>query len=85
MQARAGSADLIFVCRMCSYSELAQGGGLVYRNDLLTVTREQPGETGDLGSDMTLVSIRDAPFPFLYSYFLLNESLGTCHHEMSAM
>jgi len=28
----------------------------VYRNDLLTVTREQPGVTTDLGSDMTLVS-----------------------------
>jgi hypothetical protein len=42
---------------MCNYSELASGNGLVYRNDLLTVTREQPGITTDLGSDLTLVSI----------------------------
>jgi hypothetical protein len=42
---------------MCNYSELASGSGLVYRNDLLTVTREQPGVTTDLGSDLTLVSL----------------------------
>lgn len=50
------SRELIFACRMCNYSELATGSGLVYRNDLLTVTREQPGVTTDLGSDLTLVS-----------------------------
>jgi len=40
---------------MCNYSELVEGSGLVYRNDLLKVTREQPGVTTDLGSDMTLM------------------------------
>ncbi|PVF98376.1 hypothetical protein CPB86DRAFT_784820 [Serendipita vermifera] len=40
---------------MCNYSEENQtDSGLVYRNDLLKVSREQPGVTTDLGSDLTL-------------------------------
>jgi hypothetical protein len=50
-------SPLIFACRMCNYSEINQTeSGLVYRNDLLKVSREQPGVTTDLGSDLTLVS-----------------------------
>ncbi|KAG8867761.1 DNA-directed RNA polymerase II core subunit rpb9 [Serendipita sp. 407] len=54
-RALANSRELAFACRMCNYSELNDGSGLVYRNDLLTVTREQPGVTTDLGSDLTLM------------------------------
>ncbi|CCA73880.1 probable DNA-directed RNA polymerase II 14.5 kDa polypeptide [Serendipita indica DSM 11827] len=50
-----GIPQLIFACRMCNFSELTEGSGLVYRNDLLTVTREQPGVTTDLAQDLTLM------------------------------
>ncbi|KAH7101673.1 hypothetical protein BKA62DRAFT_702841 [Auriculariales sp. MPI-PUGE-AT-0066] len=45
--------QLVYACRMCPYDENATNM-CVYRNDLLTITKEQAGETRDLGSDPTL-------------------------------
>ncbi|KAI0049493.1 hypothetical protein FA95DRAFT_857208 [Auriscalpium vulgare] len=44
---------MVYACRICTYFE---GGSetCVYRNDLLTVTKEQIGVTADLGVDPTL-------------------------------
>ncbi|TFL06810.1 hypothetical protein BDV98DRAFT_499224 [Pterulicium gracile] len=44
---------MVYACRICAYEE---GGDnkCVYRNDLLTVTKEQKGITEDLGTDPTL-------------------------------
>ncbi|KZV82918.1 hypothetical protein EXIGLDRAFT_839746 [Exidia glandulosa HHB12029] len=44
---------LVYACRMCPYDETASNM-CVYRNDLLTITKEQAGETQDLASDPTL-------------------------------
>ncbi|KAH0578603.1 hypothetical protein H2248_003742 [Termitomyces sp. 'cryptogamus'] len=44
---------MLYACRMCQYEENVQNK-CVYRNDLLTVTKEQVGVTTDLGSDPTL-------------------------------
>ncbi|KAJ7853568.1 hypothetical protein B0H14DRAFT_784571 [Mycena olivaceomarginata] len=44
---------MVYACRMCPYDELVENQ-CVYRNDLLTVTKEQVGVTTDLGSDPTL-------------------------------
>ncbi|WVQ79927.1 hypothetical protein IAT38_002028 [Cryptococcus sp. DSM 104549] len=49
---------LLYQCRNCNYTENATiepgMAGCVYKNDLLTVAREQPGETKDLDTDPTL-------------------------------
>ncbi|KAJ3799478.1 hypothetical protein GGU11DRAFT_679371 [Lentinula aff. detonsa] len=44
---------MVFACRICQYEEASESK-CVYRNDLLTVTKEQVGVTTDLGSDPTL-------------------------------
>ncbi|KAL0957974.1 hypothetical protein HGRIS_000151 [Hohenbuehelia grisea] len=44
---------MVYACRICAYEEHAENK-CVYRNDLLTVTKEQVGVTNDLGSDATL-------------------------------
>ncbi|KAH7871454.1 uncharacterized protein C8R40DRAFT_1121941 [Lentinula edodes] len=44
---------MVFACRICQYEEASENK-CVYRNDLLTVTKEQVGVTTDLGSDPTL-------------------------------
>ncbi|KAJ8082203.1 DNA-directed RNA polymerase II core subunit rpb9 [Marasmius tenuissimus] len=44
---------MVFACRICNYDEIGENK-CVYRNDLLTVTKEQVGVTNDLGSDPTL-------------------------------
>ena len=41
---------------MCDFVEVDDKRTPIYRNDLLTVTREQAGVTTDLANDMTLVS-----------------------------
>ncbi|RSH88932.1 DNA-directed RNA polymerase II core subunit rpb9 [Saitozyma podzolica] len=52
------SKVLLYQCRNCAYAENAiEEPGLaacVYKNDLLTVAREQAGETKDLETDPTL-------------------------------
>ena len=47
---------LTFACRMCAFVEVDDKRTPIYRNDLLTVTREQAGVTTDLANDITLVS-----------------------------
>jgi DNA-directed RNA polymerase II subunit RPB9 len=48
---------------MCDYVEVDDKRPPIYRNDLLTVTREQAGVTTDLANDMTLVrALLRAPF-----------------------
>jgi len=44
---------IVYACRICQYNEIVENQ-LVYRNDLLTVTKEQVGITTDLGADATL-------------------------------
>ncbi|KAI6126808.1 hypothetical protein EDD17DRAFT_1557097 [Pisolithus thermaeus] len=44
---------MVYACRICRYDEIGDNK-CVYRNDLLTVTKEQVGVTTDLGSDPTL-------------------------------
>ncbi|KAI0357729.1 hypothetical protein OH77DRAFT_1421834 [Trametes cingulata] len=44
---------MVYACRICAYDEIGENQ-CVYRNDLLTVTKEQVGVTNDLGSDPTL-------------------------------
>ncbi|KAF8529139.1 hypothetical protein BU17DRAFT_37149, partial [Hysterangium stoloniferum] len=44
---------LVYACRICQYDEIGQNM-CVYRNDLVTVTKEQAGVTHDLGVDPTL-------------------------------
>ncbi|KAJ7612336.1 hypothetical protein DFH06DRAFT_1243653 [Mycena polygramma] len=46
---------MVYACRICTYDEIGENK-CVYRNDLLTVTKEQVGVTTDLGTDPTLVS-----------------------------
>ncbi|KAL7418050.1 DNA-directed RNA polymerase II subunit I [Mrakia frigida] len=46
--------ELLRACRNCDYYEVAERGQVVYRNDLLTITKEQPGVTQDLDTDPTL-------------------------------
>ncbi|KAJ6625199.1 hypothetical protein B0H10DRAFT_2212204 [Mycena sp. CBHHK59/15] len=46
---------MVYACRICTYDELVENK-CVYRNDLLTVTKEQVGVTTDLGTDPTLAS-----------------------------
>ena len=41
---------------MCDFVEVDDKRTPIYRNDLLTVTREQAGVTTDLANDITLVS-----------------------------
>ncbi|KAK4688510.1 DNA-directed RNA polymerase II subunit RPB9, partial [Tremellales sp. Uapishka_1] len=49
---------LLYACRNCNYTENATAdfgsAPCVYKNDLLTVAREQAGETKDLDTDPTL-------------------------------
>ncbi|EAU85382.2 DNA-directed RNA polymerase II [Coprinopsis cinerea okayama7 len=45
--------QLAYACRICSYEEVVENK-CVYKDDLLTVTKEQVGVTTDLGSDPTL-------------------------------
>jgi len=52
---------MVYGCRICDYDELGDNK-CVYRNDLLTVTKEQVGVTTDLGSDPTLAR-SDIPCP----------------------
>ena len=52
---------------MCDFVEVDDKRTPIYRNDLLTVTREQAGVTTDLANDMTLVSaLVPSCIPFLY-------------------
>ncbi|KAH9833456.1 uncharacterized protein C8Q71DRAFT_773519 [Rhodofomes roseus] len=44
---------MVYACRICNYDEIGENK-CVYRNDLLTVTKEQVGVTGDLMNDTTL-------------------------------
>ncbi|KIY68985.1 hypothetical protein CYLTODRAFT_373507 [Cylindrobasidium torrendii FP15055 ss-10] len=44
---------MTYACRICDFDEPV-ANACVYRNDLLTVTKEQKGETADLGTDPTL-------------------------------
>ncbi|KIJ16433.1 hypothetical protein PAXINDRAFT_162687 [Paxillus involutus ATCC 200175] len=44
---------MVYACRICQYEEISDNK-CVYRNDLLTVTKEQVGVTTDLGADPTL-------------------------------
>ncbi|KAF8916731.1 hypothetical protein CPB85DRAFT_1289291 [Mucidula mucida] len=44
---------MVYACRICAYDEIGENA-CVYRNDLLTVTKEQVGVTTDLGTDPTL-------------------------------
>ncbi|KAL1670250.1 hypothetical protein GGG16DRAFT_93052 [Schizophyllum commune] len=47
---------LYYYCRMCSRDQPAgEGDAIVYRNDLLTITKEQKGEVSNLETDPTLV------------------------------
>jgi DNA-directed RNA polymerase II subunit RPB9 len=55
-QADSATRTLTFACRMCDFVEVDDKRTPIYRNDLLTVTREQAGVTTDLANDMTLVS-----------------------------
>lgn len=59
---------------MCDFVEVDDKRTPIYRNDLLTVTREQAGVTTDLANDMTLVSAL-LPFciPFLYQVDVFDE------------
>lgn len=52
-KADPGRRIMVYACRICSEEELGENK-CVYRNDLLTVTKEQVGITTDLGSDPTL-------------------------------
>ncbi|KAL1680619.1 hypothetical protein EV122DRAFT_262078 [Schizophyllum commune] len=46
---------LYYYCRMCSRDQPAgEGDAIVYRNDLLTITKEQKGEVSNLETDPTL-------------------------------
>ncbi|KAF5341993.1 hypothetical protein D9611_001533 [Ephemerocybe angulata] len=45
--------QLAYACRICPHEEVVENK-CVYKNDLLTVTKEQPGVTNDLGTDPTL-------------------------------
>ncbi|EMD36854.1 hypothetical protein CERSUDRAFT_114778 [Gelatoporia subvermispora B] len=45
---------MVYACRICAYDEIGENK-CVYRNDLLTVTKEQVGVTTDLMNDPTLV------------------------------
>ncbi|KAJ7291542.1 hypothetical protein C8J57DRAFT_1273366 [Mycena rebaudengoi] len=45
--------EMVYACRICTYEEGGENM-CVYRNDLLTVTKEQVGVTTDLGTDPTL-------------------------------
>ncbi|EJD01921.1 uncharacterized protein FOMMEDRAFT_168509 [Fomitiporia mediterranea MF3/22] len=53
---------MVFACRICTYDEIVENK-CVYRNDLLTVTKEQVGVTTDLGSDPTLAHSEDQVCP----------------------
>ncbi|EKM57318.1 uncharacterized protein PHACADRAFT_160812 [Phanerochaete carnosa HHB-10118-sp] len=44
---------MVYACRICDFDEPGENK-LVYRNDLLTVTKEQVGVTHDLPTDTTL-------------------------------
>ncbi|KAI0088388.1 hypothetical protein BDY19DRAFT_950642 [Irpex rosettiformis] len=44
---------MLYACRICTYDEIGENQ-CVYRNDLLTVTKEKVGVTHDLGTDTTL-------------------------------
>ncbi|KAH6913105.1 DNA-directed RNA polymerase II [Coprinopsis sp. MPI-PUGE-AT-0042] len=44
---------LTYACRICPHEEIVENK-CVYKNDLLTVTKEQVGVTHDLGADPTL-------------------------------
>ncbi|KAK0229973.1 hypothetical protein ARMGADRAFT_536382 [Armillaria gallica] len=44
---------MVYACRICAYDDEGENQ-CVYRNDYLTVTKEQVGITTDLGSDPTL-------------------------------
>jgi len=55
-QADNATRTLTFACRMCEFVEVDDKRTPIYRNDLLTVTREQAGVTTDLANDITLVS-----------------------------
>ncbi|KAH9171812.1 hypothetical protein EDB89DRAFT_1968795, partial [Lactarius sanguifluus] len=45
---------MVYACRICPSVDETVDNGLVYRNDLLNVTKEQAGVTTDLGQDPTL-------------------------------
>jgi len=45
---------MVYACRICPNVDETVDNGLVYRNDLLNVTKEQAGVTTDLGQDPTL-------------------------------
>ncbi|CED83160.1 dna-directed rna polymerase ii subunit i [Phaffia rhodozyma] len=53
---------LLRACRNCQYEEEADAA-LVYRNDLLTITKEQPGVIQDIETDPTLPRRSEVPCP----------------------
>lgn len=52
---------MVYACRICPYDEIGENK-CVYRNDLLTVTKEQMGVVTDLMNDPTLAHA-DMPCP----------------------
>ncbi|KZT04846.1 uncharacterized protein LAESUDRAFT_285947 [Laetiporus sulphureus 93-53] len=57
---------MVYACRICNYDEIGENK-CVYRNDLLTVTKEQVGVTTDLMNDPTLAHA--------------NMECPSCHHN----
>ncbi|EPQ27249.1 uncharacterized protein PFL1_05172 [Pseudozyma flocculosa PF-1] len=53
---------LLYACRNCNYSEEARQS-LVFRNDLMSVTKEQPGVIDNLMKDPTLARTQDLSCP----------------------
>ncbi|KAF8491831.1 hypothetical protein F5888DRAFT_1619644 [Russula emetica] len=45
---------MVYACRICPNVDETVDSGLVYRNDLLNITKEQAGVTTDLAQDPTL-------------------------------
>ncbi|KAJ7506987.1 hypothetical protein B0H11DRAFT_188074 [Mycena galericulata] len=75
---------MVYACRICTYDELGENK-CVYRNDLLTVTKEQVGVTTDLGTDPTLVTPSrfrpDFPHSLPFSQAHSNIPCPKCGHE----
>ncbi|KAL5514591.1 hypothetical protein ACEPAG_1907 [Sanghuangporus baumii] len=53
---------MVYACRICDYDEIGENK-CVYRNDLLTVTKEQMGVIADVASDPTLSHSTDQTCP----------------------
>ncbi|KAN0111657.1 hypothetical protein V8E52_008218 [Russula decolorans] len=51
---------MVYACRICPNVDETVDSGLVYRNDLLNITKEQAGVTTDLAQDPTLAHTKIA-------------------------